>query len=147
MTMRASVEAMRAVAYVTGAAMDHALTHPDPAARKRHQAFVDFMIPIVKGWCTETAQQVAYLGIQVHGGMGFIEETGAAQHYRDARITTIYEGTTGIQANDLIGRKTARDGGVQARSIAAEIEKVAADFEAHADADLEDDRRALKRKQ
>ena len=77
--------------------------HPDAEARKRHQAFVDFMIPIVKGCSTEVAQQVTYLALQVHGGMGFIEETGAAQHYRDARITTIYEGTTGIQANDLIG--------------------------------------------
>ena len=136
MTMRASVEAMRAVAYVTGAAMDHANHDPDPAARKRHQAFVDFMIPIVKGCSTETAQQVASLGIQVHGGMGFIEETGAAQHFRDARITTIYEGTTGIQANDLIGRKTARDGGAVARAIAGEIEKVAIELSSHADTSL-----------
>lgn len=138
MTMRASVEAMRAVAYVTAAAMDHATHDPDPAARKRHQAFVDFMIPIVKGCSTETAQQVASLGIQVHGGMGFIEETGAAQHYRDARIITIYEGTTGIQANDLIGRKTARDGGAVARAVAGEIEKVAADLTNHADMRLKD---------
>ncbi len=145
MTMRASVEATRAVAYVVAAAQDNALRHPDAAARKRHQSFVDFMIPIVKGWCTETAQQVAYLGIQVHGGMGFIEETGAAQHYRDARITTIYEGTTGIQANDLIGRKTARDGGVQARSIAAEIAKLAVELEAHPNPDLEAIGAQLKR--
>jgi 3-(methylthio)propanoyl-CoA dehydrogenase len=138
MTMRANVEAMRAVAYVTGAAMDNANHHPDPAARKRHQAFVDFMIPIVKGCSTETAQQVASLGIQVHGGMGFIEETGAAQHYRDARIITIYEGTTGIQANDLIGRKTARDGGAVARVIAGEIEKTAVALSRHADANLKD---------
>jgi len=138
MTMRANVEAMRAVAYVTGAAMDHASHDPDPVARKRHHAFVDFMIPIVKGYSTETAQQVASLGIQVHGGMGFIEETGAAQHYRDARITTIYEGTTGIQANDLIGRKTARDGGTVARAIAGEIEKVATDLSRHADVNLKD---------
>ena len=96
-----------------------------PGAKARHQAFVDFMIPIVKGCSTETAQEVASLGIQVHGGMGFIEETGAAQHYRDARIMTIYEGTTGIQANDFIGRKTARDGGAVARRIADEMEKVA----------------------
>ncbi len=138
MTMRANVEAMRAVAYVTGAAMDHASHDPDPVARKRHHAFVDFMIPIVKGCSTETAQQVASLGIQVHGGMGFIEETGAAQHYRDARITTIYEGTTGIQANDLIGRKTARDGGAVARAVAGEIEKVATDLSRHADVNLKD---------
>jgi len=145
MTMRANVEAMRAVAYVVAAAHDHAIRHPDQDARKQHQAFVDFMIPIVKGWCTETAQQVASLGVQVHGGMGFIEETGAAQHYRDARITTIYEGTTGIQANDLIGRKTARDGGAAARAIAAEIEKVAAELADHPNPDLDAIGTQLKR--
>ena len=111
LTMKAQTEATRALAYVTGAAIDNARRHPDADARKRHQAFVELMIPIVKGWGTEIAQEVTYLGVQVHGGMGFIEETGAAQDYRDARITTIYEGTTAIQANDLIGRKTARDGG------------------------------------
>ena len=81
------------------------------------------MIPLVKGWSTDTAQQVTYDGVQVHGGMGFIEETGAAQHYRDARITTIYEGTTGIQANDLIGRKIGREGGRTAMAVIAEMEK------------------------
>ena len=136
MTMRAHTEAIRAVAYVTGAAMDNAKRHPDAAARARHQAFVDLMIPIVKGHGTEVAQEVASLGIQVHGGMGFIEETGAAQHFRDARITTIYEGTTGIQANDLVGRKTARDGGAVAKTVAAEIGAVAARLAANADADL-----------
>ena len=136
MTMRAHTEAMRAVAYVTAAAMDNAHRNPDADVRKRHQAFVDFMIPIVKGCSTETAQEVASLGIQVHGGMGFIEETGAAQHYRDARIMTIYEGTTGIQANDFIGRKTARDGGAVARLIAGEMERVAQQLTQHADANL-----------
>ncbi len=136
LTMKALVESMRSVAFVTGAAMDNAMRHPDAEARKRHQAFVDFMIPIVKGCSTEVAQQVTYLGVQVHGGMGFIEETGAAQHYRDARITTIYEGTTGIQANDLIGRKTARDGGAVARSILADVVKVAAQCSASSDTDL-----------
>ena len=135
-TMRAYTEAMRAVGYVTAAALDNARHSPDAAARAQHQAFVDLMIPIVKGWCTETAQSVTYLGIQVHGGMGFIEETGAAQYYRDARIITIYEGTTGIQANDLIGRKTARDGGATARSVAAQIDKVAAHLASHGDASL-----------
>ena len=124
MTMRAYTEAMRAVGYVTAAAVDNARHAPDAATRAQHQAFVDLMIPIVKGWCTETAQEVTSLGVQVHGGMGYIEETGAAQHYRDARIITIYEGTTGIQANDLIGRKTARDGGATARLVAAQIDKV-----------------------
>ena len=136
MTMRAQTEAMRAVAYVTAAAMDNARRNPDPALRERHQAFVDFMIPIVKGCSTETAQEIASLGLQVHGGMGFIEETGAAQHYRDVRITTIYEGTTGIQANDFIGRKTARDAGAVARAIAGEMDKVAKELAGHADANL-----------
>ena len=136
MTMRAYTEATRAVAYVTAAAIDNAQHHPDAEARKRHQAFVDLMIPIVKGFSTEIAQEVTYLGVQVHGGMGFIEETGAAQHYRDARIITIYEGTTGIQANDLIGRKTARDGGATARAVAAEIDKLAAHLASHTDATL-----------
>jgi alkylation response protein AidB-like acyl-CoA dehydrogenase len=121
LSMRAQTEAMRAIAYVTAAALDNAHRHPDAEARKRHQAFAELMIPIVKGWCTETAQEIAYTGVQVHGGMGYIEETGAAQHYRDARIITIYEGTTGIQANDLIGRKTARDGGRTALSVIAEM--------------------------
>ncbi len=111
MLMKSQTEAMRALAYVVAAAMDVARRHPDKAMRQRNQAFVDLMIPVVKGWCTETGIEVASLGVQVHGGMGFIEETGAAQHLRDARITTIYEGTTGIQANDLIGRKIAREGG------------------------------------
>ena len=136
MTMRAYTEAMRAVGYVTAAALDNARHSSDAAARAQHQAFVDLMIPIVKGWCTETAQEVTSLGVQVHGGMGYIEETGAAQHYRDARIITIYEGTTGIQANDLIGRKTARDGGATARHVAAQIDKVAAHLASQADASL-----------
>jgi 3-(methylthio)propanoyl-CoA dehydrogenase len=137
MTMRAYTEAARAVAYVTAAALDNARANPDDAARTKAQAFVDFMIPIVKGWSTEIAQEVTYLGIQVHGGMGFIEETGAAQHYRDARIITIYEGTTGIQANDLIGRKTARDAGAVARAIASEIDKVAAKLAARSEPALQ----------
>jgi 3-(methylsulfanyl)propanoyl-CoA dehydrogenase len=136
MTMRANTEAMRAVAYVTAAALDNARRHPDGDARKRHQAFADLMIPIVKGWSTETAQEVTYLAVQVHGGMGFIEETGAAQYYRDARIITIYEGTTGIQANDLIGRKTARDGGATARAVADDIDKVAARLASHREPEL-----------
>jgi alkylation response protein AidB-like acyl-CoA dehydrogenase len=136
MTMRAHTEAMRAVAYVTAAAMDNAHRHPDADARAHHQRFVDLMIPIVKGHSTEMGQEIASLGVQVHGGMGFIEETGAAQHLRDARITTIYEGTTGIQANDLIGRKTARDGGAAAREVVADIRKVAHELTSHADKSL-----------
>jgi len=97
---------------VVASAGDAAQRHPDEAERARNQAFVDLMIPVVKGWSTEVGIEVASLGVQIHGGMGFIEETGAAQYLRDARITTIYEGTTGIQANDLIFRKLMRDGGM-----------------------------------
>ncbi|MFM9969923.1 MAG: acyl-CoA dehydrogenase [Burkholderiales bacterium] len=117
MSMKTQTEAMRALAYVVAAAMDAAHRHPDTAERAKQQAFVDLMIPIVKGWSTETGIEVASTGVQIHGGMGFIEETGAAQHLRDARITSIYEGTTGIQANDLIGRKIAREGGATARAL------------------------------
>ena len=125
MSMRARIEAMRALAYVTAAVQDHAHNNPDEAARKQGQAFADLMIPVVKGWSTESAIDIASLGVQVHGGMGFIEETGAAQHLRDARITTIYEGTTAIQANDLIGRKIAREKGVTIRGVIAEMRAAA----------------------
>jgi alkylation response protein AidB-like acyl-CoA dehydrogenase len=111
MLMKSQTEATRALAYVVASAMDVAARHPDKETRVRNQAFIELMIPVVKGWSTETGIDVASLGVQVHGGMGFVEETGAAQHLRDARITTIYEGTTGIQANDLVGRKIAREGG------------------------------------
>jgi len=117
MSMKAHTEAMRALAYVVAAATDIGHRHPDKEERTRQRAFVDFMIPVVKGWSTETGIEMASIGIQVHGGMGFIEETGAAQHYRDARIATIYEGTTGIQANDLVGRKLAREGGATAKAV------------------------------
>ena len=132
MTARALTEGCRAMASVAAAAYDAAHHHPDAAARKSHQAFYEFMVPLVKGYSTEMSQEVASLGVQVHGGMGFIEETGAAQHLRDARILTIYEGTTAIQANDLVGRKTARDGGATARAVAAQIEKTEAELLASA---------------
>jgi len=112
MLMKSQTEAARALAYVVASSMDVFTKTKDKEEAKKHQAFVDLMIPVVKGWSTETGIEVASLGVQVHGGMGFIEETGAAQHLRDARITTIYEGTTGIQAGDLVGRKIAREGGV-----------------------------------
>src|SRR6059036_2850863 len=96
---------------------------PDAFFAFPHQD-LDLMIPVVKGWSTEMGIEVASLGIQVHGGMGFIEETGAAQHLRDARITTIYEGTTGIQANDLVGRKMGREEGRTALALLGEIEKL-----------------------
>ena len=122
MTMRAHTEGCRAMAMVAAAAFDAAHAHPDAEVRKQNQAFYEFMVPLVKGLSTEMSQDVASLGVQVHGGMGFIEETGAAQYLRDAKILTIYEGTTAIQANDLVGRKTARDGGAVARGIALQIE-------------------------
>ena len=121
MSMRARIEAMRALAYVTASAQDNAHNNPDEAARRKGQAFADLMIPVVKGWSTESAIDIASLGVQVHGGMGYIEETGAAQHLRDARITTIYEGTTAIQANDLIGRKIGREKGGTIMVIVAEM--------------------------
>ena len=119
--MKSQIEAMRALAAVSAVSLDCARLHPLEEQRQRHQAFADLMIPVVKGWCTENSVDIASLGIQVHGGVGFIEETGAAQHLRDARITPIYEGTTGIQANDLIGRKLARDGGYAARMLIAQM--------------------------
>jgi alkylation response protein AidB-like acyl-CoA dehydrogenase len=122
MTMRAYTEGCRAMASVAAAAYDAAHAHPDAGTRKQNQAFYEFMVPLVKGYSTEMSLEVTSLGVQVHGGLGFIEDTGAAQYLRDARITTIYEGTTGIQANDLVGRKTARDGGAVARAIGAQIE-------------------------
>ena len=121
MTMRAYTEGCRAMAIVAAAAFDAAHRHPDADARKQNQAFYEFLVPLVKGYSTEMSIEVASLGVQVHGGMGFIEETGAAQYLRDARILTIYEGTTAIQANDLVGRKTARDGGGVAKGIARQI--------------------------
>ncbi len=119
MTMKSYAEATRALAYVVAAAHDAAVHHADAETRKRNQAFVDLMIPVVKGWSTESGVTIASIGVQVHGGMGYVEETGAAQHLRDAQISTIYEGTTGIQANDLIGRKMAREGGATLKSVIA----------------------------
>ena len=128
MTMRAYTEGCRAMASTAAAAYDAAHHHPDADVRKQNAAFYEFMVPLVKGYSTEMSLEVTSLGVQVHGGMGFIEETGAAQYYRDAKILTIYEGTTAIQANDLVGRKTARDGGKTALALAAQIETTEADL-------------------
>jgi alkylation response protein AidB-like acyl-CoA dehydrogenase len=130
MTMRAHTEGCRALAMVAAAAYDAAHAHPDAAVRQDNQSFYEFMVPLVKGLSTEMSLEVASLGVQVHGGMGFIEETGAAQYLRDAKILTIYEGTTAIQANDLVGRKTARDGGRTALAIAARIAQTEAELNA-----------------
>jgi alkylation response protein AidB-like acyl-CoA dehydrogenase len=124
MTMRAQIEAARALGYVAASFHDVASHHPDAVVRASHLALYEYLVPIVKGWCTELSQDVSRDNVQIHGGMGFIEETGAAQHYRDAMILTIYEGTTAIQANDLVGRKTVRDGGAAAVSLIAKVREV-----------------------
>jgi acyl-CoA dehydrogenase len=121
--MKSQTQAARSLAYVVAGSRDLATRHPDEGCRKRNQAFVDLMTPVVKGWSTEIGIEIASLGIQVHGGMGYIEETGAAQHWRDARITTIYEGTTGIQANDLVGRKILRDQGKTMHAVIDEMRR------------------------
>jgi 3-(methylthio)propanoyl-CoA dehydrogenase len=120
--MKARVEALRATAYFTAGRMDVAQKSPDAASAKKAQALVDLLVPVVKGFSTESAVMIASTGVQVHGGMGYVEETGAAQHYRDARITPIYEGTTGIQANDFVGRKIGRDGGAAAKMLIADLQ-------------------------
>jgi len=123
MWMKAQIEAMRAFAYVTAASLDLSAKHPDAKVRQAHRAFVELMIPVVKGWCTETAVEVCSTALQVFGGVGYVEETGIAQQYRDVRITTIYEGTTGIQALDLVGRKLAQDMGATAKTVISQMRK------------------------
>jgi 3-(methylthio)propanoyl-CoA dehydrogenase len=128
--MKSQTEAMRALSSVVAVSLDTARLHPRAEERESHQAFADLMIPVIKGWCTENSVDIASLGVQVHGGVGFVEETGAAQYVRDARITPIYEGTTGIQANDLIGRKLARDGGLAALTVITQMRALAGDLAA-----------------
>ena len=135
MMMRAYTEGCRAMASTAAAAYDAAHHHPDGDTRKQNQAFYEYLVPLVKGYSTEMSLEVTSLGVQVHGGMGFIEETGAAQYYRDAKILTIYEGTTAIQANDLVGRKTSRDGGQTPKAICAQIEATEATLTASGTAD------------
>ncbi len=129
MTMRSQIEAMRGLGYYTAAAIDCALRHPDDAARRQAQDRADLLIPVVKAWFTDLGNEIASLGVQVHGGMGFVEETGAAQHLRDARILPIYEGTNGIQARDLVGRKIGKDGGETMRGLIAEMHALATELE------------------
>ncbi len=126
MHMKSQIEAMRALAYVAAATLDKTKHHPDAAEKRRNQALLDLLIPVVKAWCTEQCVEIASTGVQIHGGMGFVEETGAAQYLRDARITTIYEGTTGIQANDLVGRKVGYEKGATALAVIADMRKTAA---------------------
>jgi 3-(methylsulfanyl)propanoyl-CoA dehydrogenase len=140
--MRAATEAMRALAYYAAGLIDRGRREADPARREAAQRRADLLIPVVKAWCADLAVDVASTGLQVHGGMGYIEETGAAQHWRDARITPIYEGTNGIQANDLVGRKLA-DGGAAAAALAAEMRREAAALAEASSADLASLGRAL----
>ncbi|HIJ62840.1 MAG TPA: acyl-CoA dehydrogenase [Rhodospirillaceae bacterium] len=137
MTMKSYIEAMRALAYVAAGELDKAHGAADPAARAAALTYHELLNPVVKGWCTEIGNEVASLGVQVHGGMGYIEETGAAQHFRDARITTIYEGTTGIQANDLVNRKILRDKGAAAFAALTQVTDQAGLLKQTADADLQ----------
>jgi butyryl-CoA dehydrogenase len=136
MNMRSQTEAARALAYVGAGISDVAHSHADAEVRKANLAVYEYLVPIIKGWSTEMSQDVTRDGVQVHGGMGFIEETGAAQHYRDAKILTIYEGTTAIQANDLVGRKTVRDGGAVAKGIIAQVRATEAQLAASGNADF-----------
>jgi alkylation response protein AidB-like acyl-CoA dehydrogenase len=134
MQMKSQIEAMRALAYLAAATLDKSKHHPDATEKRRNQALLDLLIPVVKAWCTEQCVEIASTGVQIHGGMGFVEETGAAQYLRDARITTIYEGTTGIQANDLVGRKVGYEKGATALAVIADMRKTAAVLSAGADA-------------
>jgi hypothetical protein len=136
MSMRAQIEAMRALGYYTAAGIDGALRQPDKAAARKTQDRVDLLIPIVKAWFTDLGNEIASTGVQIHGGMGFIEETGAAQHLRDARILPIYEGTNGIQARDLVGRKIAKDGGETMLGLVAEMRATAEEMKAAPGDDL-----------
>ena len=136
MTMKSSIDAMRGLALECAAAFDVADKHPDAAVRESSQRRGELLTPLVKGWSTELGVELCSLGVQIHGGMGFVEETGAAQHLRDARITPIYEGTTAIQANDLIGRKTARDGGKGLGELMADMKKVLEELNASDDVNL-----------
>ena len=136
MTMRSCIEAMRGLGLECAAAFDRARKSPDAAVRERNQRRGELLTPLVKGWSTELGVELCSLGVQVHGGMGFIEETGAAQYLRDSRIVPIYEGTTAIQANDLIGRKTARDGGQGMGELMADMRSTANEMEKSSHQDL-----------
>ncbi|MEI6204416.1 MAG: acyl-CoA dehydrogenase, partial [Enhydrobacter sp.] len=136
MSMRAQIEAMRALGYYTAAGIDGALRTPDKEAGRKIQDRVDLLIPIVKAWFTDLGNEIASTGVQIHGGMGFIEETGAAQHLRDARILPIYEGTNGIQARDLVGRKVTKDGGETMLALVAEMRALVSEMKAASGDDL-----------
>jgi len=136
MTMRALVEAMRALTYLNAAALDHAQRATDEAARSKALMRAELLTPLSKAWSTDRGIDVASLNIQIHGGLGFIESTGAAQHLRDVRITPIYEGTNGIQAIDLVGRKLGRDQGGAMAALIAEMRVDVKALSADSDKDL-----------
>jgi hypothetical protein len=144
MVMKAEIEAMRALAYAAARASDLSSRHPDPDERARNKARLDLLTPVVKGWCTERSVELTSIGVQIHGGMGYVEETGASQHFRDARITTIYEGTTGIQASDLVGRKIVRDGARSVRGLLDEMRVLDGGLASNADPAASVLRAALK---
>jgi alkylation response protein AidB-like acyl-CoA dehydrogenase len=129
LTMKSQVEAMRALALYAAYQLDLGARHADESVRRAAQARGDLLIPVVKGCSTEVGIELTSLGIQVHGGMGFIEETGAAQPYRDVRITTIYEGTTAIQSNDFVGRKIARDQGAAVTALISDVRRELAELD------------------
>ncbi|MEP3244525.1 MAG: acyl-CoA dehydrogenase C-terminal domain-containing protein [Sneathiella sp.] len=128
MTMKAQIEAMRCLIYLNGASLDKGHNHPDTAERERHMGLAELLTPLSKAWSTDLGVEIASTGVQIHGGMGFVEETGAGQHYRDSRILPIYEGTNGIQALDLVGRKLGLQGGEPVRKILADIDALAHDM-------------------
>lgn len=137
LTMKGLTESSRAIALYAASRADLANHEDDPEKRAHYQAIYEYLVPIVKGYSTEIAQEVTSLGIQVHGGMGYVEETGVAQYYRDARILTIYEGTTAIQANDIIGRKTMRDKGAVARYFIEEMQATSKELKDQENKDLQ----------
>jgi alkylation response protein AidB-like acyl-CoA dehydrogenase len=129
MTMKSQIEAMRALSYVTAAAVDRARKHPDEAVRTENKAFTEVMIPVLKSWCAETATELCSTAVQIFGGAGYIEETGIAQQYRDVKIVGIYEGTTGIQALDLVGRKLIREGGLSLNAVISQMKRTASELD------------------
>jgi hypothetical protein len=128
LTMRAQIEALRCRAYLNAESLDLAARHPDADVRTARQELADLLTPITKGWGTDLGNELTSLALQVHGGMGYIEETGAAQHYRDIRIAAVYEGTNGIQAMDLVGRKLPMRGGGVIADFLAGIESTAGEM-------------------
>jgi hypothetical protein len=135
LTMKSTIEALRRVIYWNAACLDIAAHHPDATEREKANDMAALLTPISKGWGTDMAVELTGMAVQIHGGMGFIEETGVAQHYRDARITTIYEGTNGIQAMDLVGRKLPMKGGAVVMGLFDDIEALDAKLKKHPEFD------------